>query len=272
MRGVKESVSFTQPAKEMRDGSFSPFFFVACGKHQIDGAADAEDPAFEKGRQGFVFVAVELFGTANPDVTYHAPHRAVSLPVNRTLDNRIEMRKVMAAGTGLMNQYFAIKDQHKDAVLMFQVGGFYQLYYHDAELAAKELGTTRVSRAIGNGKRAPMCGFPKAGGEKYAEALSEKGYRVILCTQAEQKDANGMTAREISKVVEPSDSLVDLSAAWDDYLNTHTFEDLKPPERKKKHQEQEESLVEQLSRLDLSMTTPLEAFNTLQKWKEIYAR
>ena len=97
----------------------------------------------------------------------------------------------MAKTTGMIAQYEAIKEHYKDAVLFFQVGGFFQIYYHDAELVAKELGMTLISRAVGGGKRAPMCGFPKAGAEKYAAMLTENGYRVVFCSQRPEKDSFG---------------------------------------------------------------------------------
>lgn len=173
----------------------------------------------------------------------------------------------------MITQYLAVKEQNKDAILMFQVGGFYQLYYHDAELAAKELGTSLVSRAIGGGKRAPMCGFPISGGEKYAGILARKGYRVIFCNQMPEKDENGKTIRTVAKTMEPEPGVtrVDLSGAWDEYLSTRTFEKGKPREQKKNWISVEGKLLEQLALLNLEDMTPMKALILLQEWKQRYA-
>lgn len=176
----------------------------------------------------------------------------------------------MAEGTGMMAQYFTIKEQHKDAVLLFQVGGFFQLYYHDAKLVEKELGAKLISRAVGGGKRVPMCGFPKAAGERYAAALAEKGYRVVLCSQYPEKDSQGRNVRKISQIVEPEGTPENLSEAWDEYLSTHTFTNLKPPERKSRPNGAEKSLLERLAALDLNAVTPMQALILLQKWKQNY--
>lgn len=198
----------------------------------------------------------------------------------------------MAEKMGMMAQYFAIKEQYKDAVVFFQVGGFYQVYYHDAHLAAEELGMNRISRAIGGGKRAPMCGFPIAGGEKYANRFAEKGYRVVICTQHPEKNEQGKNIRDVSKIVEAQGEAVNLSEAWDAYLENNTFEELNPPERKMRSsverdrasktkqdsitkqeavvRPENEELLDELARLDLSNTTPLMAFNILLEWKESY--
>lgn len=198
----------------------------------------------------------------------------------------------MVEKMGMMAQYFAIKEQYKDAVVFFQVGGFYQVYYHDAQLAAEELGMNRISRAIGGGKRAPMCGFPIAGGEKYANRFAEKGYRVVICTQLPEKNEQGKNIRDVSKIVEAQGEAVNLSESWDAYLENNTFEEWNAPERKARSSaekdrgaktkqdskvklesgasQENEGLLDELTRLDLSNTTPLMAFNILLEWKESY--
>lgn len=191
----------------------------------------------------------------------------------------------MVEKMGMMAQYFAIKEQYKDAIVFFQVGGFYQVYYHDAQLAAEELGMNRISRAVGGGKRAPMCGFPIAGGEKYANRFAEKGYRVVICIQHPEKNDQGKNIRDVSKIVEAQGEAVNLSEAWDSYLENNTFEELTAPKRKERSskekqdsagkpdpamKQEQEGLLDELTQLDLSNTTPLMAFNILLEWKESY--
>ena len=81
----------------------------------------------------------------------------------------------MSKGQPLISQYLAIKEANKDAVVFFQVGTFYQLYYYDAELAASILHTKIISRAIGGGQKIPMCGIPKTAGRKRAETFAREG-------------------------------------------------------------------------------------------------
>lgn len=249
VRGVKEPVSFTQ----------MKISFFVCGKHQIGSAEDVNAP---QKQAAFIFSAVGLPPISSP--------LSIEFAIKRIKIDREGMMRPMAARMGLMAQYLPIKEQYKDAVLMFQVGGFYQLYYHDAELAKQELGMTMVSRAVGGGMYAPMCGFPKAGGEKYAERLVQKGYRVVFCNQSEEKDENGMAQRTVAKVVEPDKEPVDLSAAWDEYLETHPLDSIQPPQRPKKHRKVESSLLDQLASLDLETMAPIAAWRLLQSWKEMY--
>ena len=178
----------------------------------------------------------------------------------------------MSKDQPMIKQYLAIKEVNKDAVLFFQVGTFYQLYYHDAALASDVLDTKIISRAIGKGQRIPMCGIPKPAGKKYAEILARKGYRSLLCDQTDQKDENGIAVRIIAKEVKPEETMVvvDLSQDWDEYLTTHSFEDLNPPKKKHAVTTAEESILKSLSRLDINSMTPMEALNLLQEWKQSY--
>ena len=171
----------------------------------------------------------------------------------------------------LMAQYFAIKKENMDAVLLFQVGGFYQTYYYDAELAARILQLRMVSRAIGGGKQAPMCGFPKAAGKKYAGVFAENGSRVILCAQTGEKDEQGRAVRRIVETVEPqTGTVVEFSGEWKEYLRTHTFEGLQPSKRGKIRSKQEHVLLDELESLDLDRMTPMEALQVLHTWRQRY--
>jgi len=174
----------------------------------------------------------------------------------------------------MIGQYFKIKEGYKDGVLLFQVGGFYQLYYHDAALASEKLGAKLISRAIGGGKRAPMCGVPVSGGLARAEQLAALGYRTALCRQSEEKDAFGMAIREVFRVVEPAEGVerLDLTRDWEEYLANNTFEDLQPPApRRKPAQEAQEDLLSRLRAVSLEDITPMEALRLLYDWKRQFA-
>lgn len=105
---------------------------------------------------------------------------------------------------GLIEQYMAIKKEHEDAILFFQVGNFYQLYYYDAEIGQKECGFKLKLNTIGGKEKVPVCGFPVSSERKYRTILNEKGYCVAVCSQSDKKDETGkyIRNREVTSVSE----------------------------------------------------------------------
>ena len=84
-----------------------------------------------------------------------------------------------------MRQYHAIKQQVPNALLMFRLGDFYELFFEDAVTAARELEITLTSRNKEKGAAIPMCGVPYHAAEGYIARLIQKGYRVAICDQME---------------------------------------------------------------------------------------
>ncbi|MDQ5983370.1 MAG: DNA mismatch repair protein MutS [Eubacteriales bacterium SKADARSKE-1] len=109
----------------------------------------------------------------------------------------------MAELSPMMKQYFEIKEKNKDSILFFRLGDFYEMFYDDAELAAKELELTLTGRDCGQEKRAPMCGIPYHSCESYIARLIEKGYKVAICEQIGDVSAKGLVKRDIIRVVTP---------------------------------------------------------------------
>jgi len=106
--------------------------------------------------------------------------------------------------TPMMEQYFSIKAQHKDAILMFRLGDFFEIFFEDAKIAAKELDIALTGRDCGQEERAPMCGVPAHAADGYIARLVEKGYRVALADQVEDaKQARGIVKREVVRVITP---------------------------------------------------------------------
>src|ERR1017187_4275544 len=89
------------------------------------------------------------------------------------------------ASTPLMRQYNSIKQQAPNALLMFRLGDFYELFFEDAITAARELEITLTSRNKEKGAAIPMCGVPYHAAEGYIARLIQKGYRVAICDQME---------------------------------------------------------------------------------------
>ncbi len=104
--------------------------------------------------------------------------------------------------TPVMRQYRAAKDAHPDALLFFRLGDFYELFYEDAMIAARELQLTLTSRD--KTKSVPMCGVPYHAAGTYLQRLLRKGYRVALCEQMEDpKTAKTIVRREVTRVLTP---------------------------------------------------------------------
>src|SRR5437868_4263767 len=106
--------------------------------------------------------------------------------------------------TPLMRQYHAIKQQVPNALLMFRLGDFYELFYDDAVTAARELEITLTSRSKEKGEPIPMCGVPYHAAEGYIARLIQKGYRVAICDQMEAASAaKKIVRRELTRIVTP---------------------------------------------------------------------
>jgi DNA mismatch repair protein MutS len=107
-----------------------------------------------------------------------------------------------------MRQYNGIKQQVPNALLMFRLGDFYELFFEDAVVAARELEITLTSRNKEKGAAIPMCGVPFHAAEGYISRLIQKGYRVAICDQVEDpKSAKGLVKREIMRVVTPGTAM-----------------------------------------------------------------
>ena len=109
-----------------------------------------------------------------------------------------------AETTPLMRQYHSIKQQVPNALLMFRLGDFYELFYEDAVTAARELEITLTARNKEKGQAIPMCGVPYHAAEGYLARLIQKGYRVAVCDQMEEAGpGKKLVKREVTRVVTP---------------------------------------------------------------------
>jgi DNA mismatch repair protein MutS len=106
--------------------------------------------------------------------------------------------------TPLMRQYAAIKKEHPSALLFFRLGDFYELFFDDAVLAARELQITLTSRNKEKGIAVPMCGVPYHAAEGYISKLIRRGFKVAVCDQVEDpRVAKKLVRREVTRVVTP---------------------------------------------------------------------
>src|SRR6187431_1247810 len=109
------------------------------------------------------------------------------------------------SATPAMRQYLDAKQQHRDAILMFRMGDFYEMFYEDALVASRALELTLTSRSKDvNGGGIPMCGVPFHAVDGYIARLVKKGFRVAICDQVEDpRKAKGIVKREVVRVVSP---------------------------------------------------------------------
>ena len=110
----------------------------------------------------------------------------------------------MAKVSPMMEQYFKIKEEYPDYILLYRVGDFYEMFYDDAVTVSAELDMTLTGKDCGQEQRAPMCGMPYHSCEGYIARLVANGHKVCVCDQVEDpKTAKGLVKREVVKVITP---------------------------------------------------------------------
>jgi DNA mismatch repair protein MutS len=123
--------------------------------------------------------------------------------------------------TPMFRQWMDAKRQHPDALLLFRMGDFYELFFDDARTAAPLMEVALTTRGKGTATEAPMCGVPHHSVGQYVARLVERGHRVAICEQVEDpRKVKGMVRREVVRVVSPG-TLTEpelLDPAADNYL------------------------------------------------------
>ena len=111
--------------------------------------------------------------------------------------------------TPAMLQYQRMKAEHKDALLFFRMGDFYEMFFDDAVVAAKALEIALTSRSKdSHGAPIPMCGVPHHSATGYIARLVGQGFKVALCEQMEDpRTAKGVVKREVVRVITPGTQL-----------------------------------------------------------------
>lgn len=106
--------------------------------------------------------------------------------------------------TPMMQQYFEIKEKYKEYILMYRLGDFYEMFFDDAKIAAKELELVLTGRDCGEEERAPMCGVPYHAVDGYIGKLVSHGYKVAICEQMEDPSlAKGIVKRDVVRMITP---------------------------------------------------------------------
>src|SRR5579884_271475 len=107
-----------------------------------------------------------------------------------------------AMTTPARKQYLDIKAQHQDAILLYQVGDFFETFDEDATIAARELHIALTSRSYGPHEVVPLAGVPVHALETYAARLVARGYRVAVCEQV-SPPGRGLVQREVTRILTP---------------------------------------------------------------------
>src|SRR4029078_10416060 len=134
--------------------------------------------------------------------------------------------------TPLMRQYREIKRGYSEAILLFRVGDFYEMFYEDAEAASRLLSIALTSRDKSSANPVPLCGVPYHAAQGYIAKLLRAGRTVALCEQVEDpKLAKGLVRREVVRVYTPG-TLIDtefLAPGESHFLAAVAFLDAKGP-------------------------------------------
>ncbi|MEM1138383.1 MAG: DNA mismatch repair protein MutS, partial [Pseudomonadota bacterium] len=125
--------------------------------------------------------------------------------------------------TPMMAQFLEIKEAHKDYLLFYRMGDFYELFFDDAVVAARALDITLTKRGKHLGQDIPMCGVPIHAAEAYLEQLIKRGHKVAVCEQTEdpaeakKRGSKSVVRREVVRLVTAGtlteDSLLDPQAS-----------------------------------------------------------
>ncbi|MDR1891810.1 MAG: hypothetical protein LBQ48_02190 [Oscillospiraceae bacterium] len=181
-----------------------------------------------------------------------------------------------------MTQYRTLKEANPGCIIMFRLGGFYEMFGQDAYIAFKTLGLKITPKNVGGEHPTPMCGFPASAVEKHSRALSENGYKIAICNQvAGVAGVGGIVHREVSEIVNANadvtagDSHTETYSAFlEEFLETlkelaKINPDIKqsgaaalPPEA--------QTLPNELRDLALDDMTPMTALNLLHELKRKY--
>ncbi|RJQ77340.1 MAG: DNA mismatch repair protein MutS [Desulfobacteraceae bacterium] len=106
--------------------------------------------------------------------------------------------------TPMIQQYLCIKEKHKDAILFYRMGDFYEMFFEDAQVASRVLEITLTSRNKNEAVSVPMCGIPHRAAQAYIARLIGQGYKVAICDQIEDPAlAKGLVKREVVRVITP---------------------------------------------------------------------
>ncbi|MFM1515703.1 DNA mismatch repair protein MutS [Helcococcus ovis] len=129
--------------------------------------------------------------------------------------------------TPMMKQYMNIKLKNTDKILFYRLGDFYEMFFDDAIIAARELELVLTGRDCGLEDKAPMCGIPYHAANSYINRLVDKGYKIAIVEQVEEpSQAKSIVDRQIVKIISPG-TLLDLEGKenYNNFISSVFFKD-----------------------------------------------
>lgn len=124
--------------------------------------------------------------------------------------------------TPMIKQYIDVKEQHMDSIVFYRIGDFYEMFFDDAYICARELELQLTGKDAGYTERVPMCGIPHHAYLDYAKTLVSKGYKVVIVEQTEDPSlTKGLVKREVVKILTPG-TLIEagLNAKENNYITS----------------------------------------------------
>ncbi|MFA5583971.1 MAG: hypothetical protein WDA09_07125, partial [Bacteriovoracaceae bacterium] len=122
---------------------------------------------------------------------------------NQTLSEPVTIQQLVNLGvklTPMMEQYYQVKKQYPDNLLMFRMGDFYEMFFEDAHLASKLLNISLTVRGKLGDHQIPMAGIPHHAAATYVDRISSLGRKVVICEQVEDpKAAKGIVKRAVTQ-------------------------------------------------------------------------
>ena len=135
------------------------------------------------------------------------------------MNNTEQSNEATTNHTPMMRQYLALKAQHPDKLVFYRMGDFYELFFEDAEKAARLLGITLTQRGTSNGQPIKMAGVPYHAAEGYLAKLTKMGEAVAICEQVgDPATSKGPVDRQVARILTPG-TLTD-SALLDETRDT----------------------------------------------------
>jgi len=138
-----------------------------------------------------------------------------------------EMTNKNLKGTPVMRQFWRMKKENPDSILLFRMGDFYETFEEDAKLTSKILGITLTKRSNGAAADVPLAGFPFHALDQYLYKLLNSGHRVAICEQIEDpKEAKGIVKRKVVEVASPGTSISEnfLEQGENNYLGSFVIQ------------------------------------------------
>ena len=116
----------------------------------------------------------------------------------------------------MMMQYLKIKEENKDAIVLFRLGDFYEMFFDDAQLTSKLLSLALTGKNAGAKERVPMCGIPYHAAKQYIQKLVDEGYKVAIVEQLSDPSKKGIVERGVVQTITPGTMM---DGNWDEKIN-----------------------------------------------------